>query len=420
MTPSGRPAKSHRRGSVLTRVQAFRLHASRHGRIELWIGDTATGRADARTGPTLNAVLGAPCRWVGQARRWRAAWCRRAAARSRLAPRCHQGRTCRRTAASRRRCAPTRTCWRAATTRRSSTYYATSQLALVDAATGQRHPVGKPAIYAVADRLAERRVRARLAHASGRSRGSCPTTTSRRTSRCGIAGRGGEDACRPAARRHRAERRRAARTARVSLACRRSRRRIAWVEALDGGDPKTTVPFRDKVLTLAAPFTAAADRAGPTGVALPCRRLDRGRHGAAAPSTIAQTRNDAHLGPRREWRAPRKLWERCQEDAYGDPGTSVARASPARRLRVVTEVDDSVYLTGVGIVTRGRSAVPRSPQSQDRAEDARLPDRRPAPTSRSSRCSPMTARGCSRGSRRAPQPPNVYARDPRRRTRGGR
>ena len=29
---------------------------------------------------------------------------------------------------------------------------------------------------------------------------------------------------------------------------------LAWAEALDGGDPKATVPFRDRLSTLAAPF----------------------------------------------------------------------------------------------------------------------------------------------------------------------
>ena len=33
---------------------------------------------------------------------------------------------------------------------------------------------------------------------------------------------------------------------------------VAWVEALDGGDPKATVPHRDKVMTLAAPFSGGA------------------------------------------------------------------------------------------------------------------------------------------------------------------
>src|SRR5262249_40179285 len=32
---------------------------------------------------------------------------------------------------------------------------------------------------------------------------------------------------------------------------------VVWVEALDGGDLKNKVPFRDKVMSLAAPFTSA-------------------------------------------------------------------------------------------------------------------------------------------------------------------
>src|SRR5262249_29917080 len=31
---------------------------------------------------------------------------------------------------------------------------------------------------------------------------------------------------------------------------------VTWAEALDGGNPKAKVPFRDKVMTLGAPFTA--------------------------------------------------------------------------------------------------------------------------------------------------------------------
>ena len=39
---------------------------------------------------------------------------------------------------------------------------------------------------------------------------------------------------------------------------------VAWVEALDGGDPKTTVPHRDKLMTLAAPFSGAPAEAART------------------------------------------------------------------------------------------------------------------------------------------------------------
>ena len=47
---------------------------------------------------------------------------------------------------------------------------------------------------------------------------------------------------------------------------------IVWVEALDGGDLKNKVPFRDKVLSLAGAVLGAAGRSGENGVAL-CRHL---------------------------------------------------------------------------------------------------------------------------------------------------
>ena len=37
-----------------------------------------------------------------------------------------------------------------------------------------------------------------------------------------------------------------------------------WTEALDKGDPKNKVPHRDKVLTLAAPFSAAPSEIAKT------------------------------------------------------------------------------------------------------------------------------------------------------------
>src|SRR5947208_3030002 len=39
---------------------------------------------------------------------------------------------------------------------------------------------------------------------------------------------------------------------------------ILWTEALDGGDPKTNVPFRDRVMALAAPFAGEPSEIGKT------------------------------------------------------------------------------------------------------------------------------------------------------------
>ena len=43
---------------------------------------------------------------------------------------------------------------------------------------------------------------------------------------------------------------------------------LIWAEALDGGDPRTKVTPRDKLMKLAAPFTGDADRAAKDRTAL--------------------------------------------------------------------------------------------------------------------------------------------------------
>ena len=70
---------------------------------------------------------------------------------------------------------------------------------------------------------------------------------------------------------------------------------ILWVEALDGGDLKNKVPFRDKVVALAAPFTGAADRGGEDRMAIRRHQLHRHRH-RAAERERSRHAPDAHAG----------------------------------------------------------------------------------------------------------------------------
>ncbi|HYV24576.1 MAG TPA: prolyl oligopeptidase family serine peptidase, partial [Pyrinomonadaceae bacterium] len=96
---------------------------------------------------------------------------------------------------------------------------------------------------------------------------------------------------------------------------------VLWAEALDGGDLKNKVPFRDKVMSLSAPFTGDATEFAKTewryanisftekGVAL-LSESDRATH---------------HV---RTWviaSEPRKLWDRRQDAAYENPGTPIIR-----------------------------------------------------------------------------------------------
>src|SRR4051794_39961592 len=98
---------------------------------------------------------------------------------------------------------------------------------------------------------------------------------------------------------------------------------ILWVEALDGGDLKNMVPFRDRVLSLAAPFSGQ-----PVEIAKTEWRYGGINFTDAGIALL--TENDRATRRTRSWlmaagAAPRKLWDRKQDAAYDDPGTPVTR-----------------------------------------------------------------------------------------------
>jgi dipeptidyl aminopeptidase/acylaminoacyl peptidase len=133
---------------------------------------------------------------------------------------------------------------------------------------------------------------------------------------------------------------------------------IVWTEALDGGDPKNKVPFRDKVMSLAAPFTGTPAELGRTewrsggilftekGVAL-LSEFDR----------ISRRTRTWILEPGAE---PKKLWDRKQDAAYDNPGAPVTRPDGSdprgfggRGDGLVIQNGDSIYLTGQGASKEG-------------------------------------------------------------------
>ena len=98
---------------------------------------------------------------------------------------------------------------------------------------------------------------------------------------------------------------------------------ILWVEALDGGDLKNTVPFRDKVVSLAAPFSGQ-----PTEVAKTEWRYDGIGYTDTGIALLSES--DRASRRTRTWileagAAPRKVWDRKQDAAYENPGGPIAR-----------------------------------------------------------------------------------------------
>jgi dipeptidyl aminopeptidase/acylaminoacyl peptidase len=98
---------------------------------------------------------------------------------------------------------------------------------------------------------------------------------------------------------------------------------VLWVEALDGGDNRTKVPFRDKVVSLAAPFT---------GQAAEVTKTEWRYAGISYTETGIALLNENDRASRhtRTWlmepgAAPRKVWDRKQDAAYDDPGNPVIK-----------------------------------------------------------------------------------------------
>lgn len=124
---------------------------------------------------------------------------------------------------------------------------------------------------------------------------------------------------------------------------------LVWVEALDKGDIRNAVPHRDRIMTMAAPFTGAASEVAKT----------EWRYGGASfteKGVILVSESDRASRKMRSWifdggwsSTPRKVWERGQEDRYADPGTPIRRPSSS----LIMQVGDSVYLTGAGASPKG-------------------------------------------------------------------
>lgn len=128
---------------------------------------------------------------------------------------------------------------------------------------------------------------------------------------------------------------------------------LVWVEALDGGDPLKKVPHRDKVMASTAPFSD------------PPRELLRLKHRFARFDWTA--RKDVALVEERDrdrrWTtthlvdlaAPagmKVVFDRSVNDAYKDPGRPVIETRPTGE-RTILQDGDVIYLAGEGASERG-------------------------------------------------------------------
>ncbi len=319
--------------------------------IALWIADTATGRSRRITPPSLNGTTGAPCAWMDAAR----LVCRMIAADRGApppAPRVPVGPIVQET---RGRAAPNRTYEDLLESPHDEAlfdYYFTSQLAVVST-DGTITRVGAPAIYDQVEPSPDGRylyvetthrpysyvvprgrfpVRMEVWDAMGK-----PVKE--------IADRGLQeflpvsfdaDVAGPRDVRWRAD----------------APATLVWVEALDKGDPRVNAAKRDRLMQLAAPFSAEPTPLLDTEYRV--RGITWGANGLALVSTFWWKSRQTRTWLLRPGATPRMLFDRSSEDRYGDPGAFVTTANEYGRDVLLTTPDGRfAYLAGDGASPEG-------------------------------------------------------------------
>ena len=127
---------------------------------------------------------------------------------------------------------------------------------------------------------------------------------------------------------------------------------LVWVKALDNGDPKKKVPYRDSVLMLKAPFTSQ-----PVEIFKTEQRFSGGAFTDKGLFFVSDYDRDKRwvrtfiMDPDKAEAAAKMIWSRNQQDRYNDPGTPITRAVSGQRA--IVQNGDSIFLAGAGASPEG-------------------------------------------------------------------
>ncbi|HEX5891057.1 MAG TPA: hypothetical protein VFY61_20260, partial [Pyrinomonadaceae bacterium] len=127
---------------------------------------------------------------------------------------------------------------------------------------------------------------------------------------------------------------------------------LVWVKALDGGDPKKKVAHRDSVLMLKAPFTGQ-----PVEIFKTEQRFSSAAFTETGSMFISDYDRDKRwvrtfmIDPAKAEAPAKLIWSRNQQDRYNDPGTPATRALNGQR--VIKQSGDWIFLSGNGASPEG-------------------------------------------------------------------
>ena len=128
---------------------------------------------------------------------------------------------------------------------------------------------------------------------------------------------------------------------------------LVWVRALDNGDPKKKVPHRDSLVMLKAPFTAEPTEFFKTEQRFGTMLWGE-RDGTVLISDYERDTRQLRtflVNANKPDVAAKLLWSRNQQDRYKDPGTPVMKVLKGQR--VMLQSGDSIYLIGNGSSPEG-------------------------------------------------------------------
>jgi dipeptidyl aminopeptidase/acylaminoacyl peptidase len=321
--------------------------------IELWVGDTDTGKIHRLKGIAVNSVEGVPFQWMPDNQNLLV---QLVPAKRGLAPATPTVPREPNSQESSGKAAPIRTYEDLLKTPHDEDlfeYYATAQLALVDSATGRTSEVGAPAIYDYVDsspdgqHLLIARIHRPFSYIypdndfpkevevlNLKGKMVYKVTSQPMLDSVPIDG--------------------------VPTGPRTYRwhpvepATLVWVEALDEGNPKKQAAYRDRVMMLAAPFTSA-----PTELIKTEQRLANlswfEKRNAALVTDYDRDKRWVHtvmVTPGKKDETPKEIWSRNIQDRYKDPGTPLTRLLPNGH-RAIQEHSNWIYLVGPGASPEG-------------------------------------------------------------------
>ncbi|HEY3816035.1 MAG TPA: prolyl oligopeptidase family serine peptidase [Polyangiaceae bacterium] len=323
--------------------------------VELWLGDATTGEAHRVPGVRLNPMLGSTVQWMADQKTLLVKTVPDGLGAPPPAPVVPRGPSIQETGGEKGESSTyeTRDTLSSRHDEDLFDYYVSSQLALVDAATGAVTPAGKPGAYDDVDVAPDGQ---HILVESIHKPYSYVTTYDRFPHDVDVWDRSGAPAHRvaslPLADRvpiHGVP------TGPRDFAWRQTEpSTLVWAEALDGGDWNVKVPARDKVMLHKAPFS------GPVTELTRTEQRFSGFMWSEQPGTALLREDNANKHWTRTFvmnvddarSKPRLLWDHSTDEHYKDPGNPVYRELP-NGAWVIQQSGQTMFLSGSGSSPEG-------------------------------------------------------------------